>query len=101
MDARIALLSIALGTVLILAVVLICCRLVTWARQRNARGYVVGALFGPFMAMGHVVDPDFRIVHEAKRGRETKENDGGDPPTHEDEGGEGDGAGGAGRASRA
>ena len=55
-------------------------RLVQWARARSKRAYIAGALFAPFMAMGTVVDPDFRIVNEAKQDKKSEEDDPGDPP---------------------
>jgi hypothetical protein len=55
-------------------------RLVQWARARSRRAYVVGALFAPFMGLGSIVDPDFRIVNEAKRQKKREEDEPGDPP---------------------
>lgn len=60
-------------------------RVVVWARQRRKRAYVVGAVLSPFMGLGNVVDPDFRIVHEAKRLKNREDDDPGDPPESEEE----------------
>jgi hypothetical protein len=43
----------------------------------------VGALFAPFMGLGSIVDPDFRIVNEAKRQKQREEDEPGDPPADE------------------
>jgi hypothetical protein len=69
-------------TVAVVAVILFCLyRVVGWARRRQKRAYVVGAALTPFMAAGHVVDPDFRIVHEAKQHKKREEDEPGDPPS--------------------
>jgi hypothetical protein len=60
-------------------------RVVTWARRRAKRAYVVGALFSPFMVLGKVTDPDFRIVMEAQLHKKCEEAEPGDPPNPEDE----------------
>ena len=60
-------------------------RVVVWARRRSKRAYVIGAALAPFMALGRVVDPDFRIVQEAKRLKNREEDDSGDPPSPDDE----------------
>ena len=49
------------------------------------RAYAIGAALAPFMAMGHVVDTDFRIVHEAKQHKKREEDEPGDPPNDDDE----------------
>lgn len=73
-------------SVAVLAAVLLCAyRVVVWARRRAKRAYVVGALFAPFMALGKVTDPDFRIVNEAKQLKKREEDEPGDPPNPEDE----------------
>jgi len=70
--------------VTVVAVILVCLyRVVGWARRRQRRAYVVGAALTPFMAAGHVVDPDFRIVHEAKQHKKREEDEPGDPPSEE------------------
>ena len=60
-------------------------RVVVWARRRSKRAYVVGAALAPFIALGKVTDPDFRIVQEAKQLKKREEDDSGDPPAPEDE----------------
>ena len=60
-------------------------RVVVWARRRSKRAYVVGAALAPFIALGKVTDPDFRIVQEAKQLKKREEDDSGDPPTGGDE----------------
>jgi hypothetical protein len=68
----------------VVAVILFCLsRVVGWARRRQKRAYVVGAALTPFMAAGHVVDPDFRIVHEAKQHKKREEDEPGDPPSED------------------
>jgi hypothetical protein len=52
---------------------------VGWARRRQKRAYAIGAALAPFMALGNVVDPDFRIVHEAKQHKRREEDEPGDP----------------------
>jgi hypothetical protein len=54
---------------------------VGWARQRAKRAYMIAAGLAPFMALGHVVDPDYRIVHEAKQHKKREEGEPGDPPS--------------------
>ena len=61
-------------------------RVVTWARRRSKRAYVIAAALAPIMALGMVVDPDMRIVQEAKRLKKREEDNPGDPPESEDEG---------------
>ena len=71
-------------TAAVLAVILFCLyRVVGWARRRQKRAYVVAAALTPFMAAGHVVDPDFRIVHEAKQHKKREEDEPGDPPSED------------------
>jgi hypothetical protein len=60
-------------------------RVVVWARKRSKRAYVIGAALAPFMALGRVVDPDNRIVHEAKQLKKREGDDSGDPPAPDDE----------------
>jgi hypothetical protein len=69
------------ATGLIFAVLLYCChRVVLWARRRKKRAYMIGATLAPFIALGNVVDPDFRIVQEAKRLKNREDDNPGDPP---------------------
>ena len=60
-------------------------RVVVWARQRRKRAYVVGAVLSPYLGLGNVADPDFRIVQEAKRLKNREDDGPGDPPESEDE----------------
>ena len=69
------------ATVVIFAVLLYCChRVVLWARRRKKRAYMIGAALAPFIALGNAVDPDFRIVQEAKRLKNREDDNPGDPP---------------------
>jgi hypothetical protein len=78
---------LAAGTVAIFFCVAILClyRVVTWARRRSKRAYVIAAALAPLIALGSVVDPDMRIVQEAKRLKKREEDNPGDPPASEDE----------------
>jgi hypothetical protein len=58
-------------------------RLARWARRRTTGAYVLGAALAPIIAAGSVVDPDSRIVNEAKQRKEHEEDDAGDPPSDE------------------
>ena len=60
--------------------------IVGWARRRAKRAYVIGAALAPIMAIGHVVDPEYRIVHEAKQLKKREEDEPGDPPNESDDG---------------
>lgn len=60
-------------------------RLVRWARTRAKGAYVLGAALAPFVGVGNVSDPDFRIVNEAKQLKKREEDDPGDPPSDESE----------------
>lgn len=60
-------------------------RVVLWARRRAKRAYIIGAALAPFIALGNVSDPDFRIVQEAKQHKQREEDEPGDPPNPEDE----------------
>ena len=57
---------------------------VGWARRRQRRAYAIGAALAPFMALGNVVDTDFRIVHEAKQLKKREEDEPGDPPNDDE-----------------
>jgi len=78
---------LAAGAIVIFFYVVVRClhRVVVWARRRSKRAYVIGAALAPFMALGNVSDPDFRILHEAKRLKNREDDDSGDPPGSEDE----------------
>jgi hypothetical protein len=58
-------------------------RVVTWARRGSKKAYVIGAALAPLMF--NVVDPDFRIVNEAKQLKKREEDNPGDPPDGEGE----------------
>jgi len=60
-------------------------RVVVWARRRSKRAYIIGAALAPLIALGSLVDPDMRIVQEAKRLKKREEDNPGDPPGSEDE----------------
>jgi hypothetical protein len=78
---------LAAGTVAIFFYVAFLClyRVVVWARRQKKRAYVIGAALAPFIALGNVSDPDFRIVQEAKRLKNREDDEPGDPPETEDE----------------
>jgi len=79
---------LAAGVVAVFFCVVILClyRVVAWARRRSKRAYMIGAALAPFIALGKVTDPDFRIVQEAKQLKKRDEDDAGDPPAPEDDG---------------
>jgi hypothetical protein len=54
-------------------------RVVVWARRRSKKAYVIGAALASFIGLGNVSDPDFRIMHEAKRLKNREEDEPGDP----------------------
>ena len=58
-------------------------RVARWARARTTGAYVLGAALAPIIAAGSVVDPDSRVVNEAKQNKEREEDDAGDPPNDE------------------
>jgi hypothetical protein len=78
---------LAAGIVVIFFCVVIWClyRAVVWARRRSKRAYIIGAALAPLMALGMVIDPDMRIVQEAKRLKKREEDNPGDPPESEEE----------------
>jgi hypothetical protein len=43
----------------------------------------LGAALAPFMAAGKVVDPDVRVVNEAKQNKQREADGSGDPPNDE------------------
>lgn len=75
--------AMAIGVVFV--IVLCLYRVVLWARRRAKRAYVIGAALAPFIALGNVSDPDFRIVNEAKQHKKREEDEPGDPPRLENE----------------
>ena len=78
---------LAAGTVAVFFCAAIWClyRVVTWARRRSKGAFIIGAVLAPLIALGMVVDPDMRIVQEAKRLKKREEDNPGDPPASEDE----------------
>ena len=82
MDALLAACTVALFFV---GVLYAAYRVVIWARRQKKRAYVIGAALAPFISIGNVVDPDFRIVQEAKQLKKREEDDAGDPPDPEDD----------------
>jgi hypothetical protein len=78
---------LAAGTVAIFfcAAIWLLYRVVTWARRRSKGAYIIGAALAPLIALGMVVDPDMRIVQEAKRLKKREEDNPGDPPASEEE----------------
>ena len=81
LDALLAAAAIAL---LFFCVFYVAYRVVKLARRRSKGAYAIGAALAPFMAF-NPVDPDFRIVNEAKQHKKREQDNPGDPPT-EDEG---------------
>jgi hypothetical protein len=70
----------------VLGLIILCLyRVVLWARRRAKRAYIIGAALAPFIALGNVSDPDFRIVNEAKQLKKREEDEPGDPPSQENE----------------
>lgn len=70
--------------VVVAAILYLLYLVVGWARRRAKRAYVIAAGLAPFMALGHVVDPEYRIVHEAKQHKKREEDEPGDPPSDDD-----------------
>jgi len=58
-------------------------RVARWARARTTGAYVLGVALAPVIAAGSVVDPDSRIVNEAKQEKKHEDDDAGDPPNAE------------------
>jgi hypothetical protein len=75
--------SSLLAAVAVLLVPYLLYRVARWARARPTGAYVLGAALAPVIAAGSVVDPDSRIVNEAKQSKEHEEDDAGDPPNDE------------------
>jgi hypothetical protein len=72
--------SSLLAAVAVLLIPYLLYRVARWARGRPTGAYVLGAVLAPVIAAGSVVDPDSRIVNEAKQSKESEEDDAGDPP---------------------
>jgi hypothetical protein len=81
-----ALLSAAVVAAFFYIVVRCLYRVVVWSRRQSKKAFVVGAALFPFIALGNVSDPEFRIVQEAKRLKNREDDNPGDPPDPEDEG---------------
>jgi hypothetical protein len=81
-----ALLSAAVVAAFFYIVVRCLRRVVVWARRGSKKAFVVGAALAPFIALGNVGDPEFRIVQEAKRLKNREDDNPGDPPDPEDDG---------------
>ena len=81
-----ALLTVATLAIFICGLAFVLYRAIVWARRRAKRAYVIAAALAPFMGLGNVADPDFRIVQEAKRLKNREDDDAGDPPNPDDEG---------------
>jgi len=58
-------------------------RVARWARARTTGAYVLGVALAPVIAAGSVVDPDSRVVNEAKQLKTREEDDTGDPPSND------------------
>jgi hypothetical protein len=74
--------------VVVAAILFVLYLIVGWARRRAKRAYVIAAGLAPLMALGHVVDPEYRIVHEAKQHKKREEDEPGDPPSDESDDGD-------------
>jgi hypothetical protein len=72
-----------LAAVAVLLIPYLLYRVARWARARTTGAYVLGVVLAPVIAAGSVVDPDSRIVNEAKQNKEREEDDSGDPPNDE------------------
>jgi hypothetical protein len=80
-----ALLTVATLAIFICGLAFVLYRAIVWARQRAKRAYVIAAALAPFMGLGNVADPDFRIVQEAKRLKSREDDDPGDPPNPDED----------------
>jgi hypothetical protein len=58
-------------------------RVARWARARTTGAYVLAVGLTPIIAAGSVVDPDSRVVNEAKQQKNREDDDAGDPPNDE------------------
>lgn len=72
-----------LAAVAVLLIPYLLYRVARWARARTTGAYVLGAALAPVIAAGSVVDPDSRIVNEAKQTKQREEDDAGDPSNDE------------------
>ncbi len=79
MDAD-SLVTSVLAAAAVLLIPYLLYRVARWARARTTGAYVLGAALSPIIAAGSVVDPDSRVVNEAKQLKRQEEDDAGDPP---------------------
>jgi hypothetical protein len=77
--------NVLMATVGVGLIIFILYRVAVWARKRSEGAYVLATLFSPLMGVGNVVDPDHRIVDEAKQLKQKEEDDSGDPPDATDD----------------
>ncbi len=75
-----SLVASVLAAVAVLLIPYLLYRVARWARARTTGVYVLGAALSPIIAAGSVVDPDSRVVNEAKQLKRQEEDDAGDPP---------------------
>jgi len=75
-----SLVASVLAAVAVLLIPYLLYRVARWARARTTGAYVLGAALSPIIAAGSVVDPDSRVVNEAKQLKRQEEDDAGDPP---------------------
>ncbi len=75
-----SLVASVLAAVAVLLIPYLLFRVARWARARTTGAYVLAAALSPIIAAGSVVDPDSRVVNEAKQLKGQEENDAGDPP---------------------
>jgi len=78
-----SLLASLLAAVAVLLILYSLYRVARWAWARTTGAYVLGAALAPVIAAGSVVDPDSRIVNEAKQNKQREEDDASDPPNDE------------------
>ena len=67
--------SSLLAAVAVLLIPYLLYRVARWARRQPTGAYVLGAALAPVIAAGSVVDPDSRIVNEAKQNKESEEDE--------------------------
>lgn len=79
MDAE-SLVASVLAAVAVLLIPYLLYRVARWARARTTGAYVLATALSPIIAAGSVVDPDSRVVNEAKQLKGQEEDDAGDPP---------------------
>jgi hypothetical protein len=69
-----------LAAIAVLLIPYLLYRVARWARAQSKGAYVLGVALSPIIAAGSVVDPDSRVVNEAKQLKRQEEGDAGDPP---------------------